>query len=187
METKDALLKVIRPADFNLKVNKVMSVRNNGVRIKALSVDLNKLMNSKKLETAGLKIEPEGRANPRPLIHVPYGLSRDEIKSEIIALNLKEYDASDIKVYVFRQKDRHNTVSCVIEASPEIRALLMRVKQVFVGYSACRISDYVRVLQCYKYLAFGHLARHCRGAPRCGHCSSDHETKNCTKRNESMQ
>lgn len=92
-ETKDALLKVIKSADFNLKINRIMSVCSNGVRIEALSMDLDKLMNSKELETAGLKIEPESRANPKLFIHgVLYGLSRDEIKSEIIALNLKEHN-----------------------------------------------------------------------------------------------
>lgn len=183
-ETKDTFQKIIKPADFNLKVNRISLVRNNGVRIEARSVDLTKMTNSRELHSAGLKLEQEGKLNPRLLIRgVPCTLTRDEIKTDLIDLNLANLKEPQIKVvYIFPQIHNRRTTNCVIEVSPDVRAHLLRDRFVYVNYFACEISDYVRVLQCFKCLAFGHFAKHCRFKATCGHCAGEHKTKECTNR-----
>jgi len=64
-----------------------------------------------------------------------------------------------------------------------IHSLLVKNKYIYVNYSACRVSDYVKVLQCYKCLAFGHFAKHCRFTAICGHCAGGHELRECASRN----
>ncbi|XP_077270204.1 uncharacterized protein LOC143901648 [Temnothorax americanus] len=183
-KTRVALQKVIKPSEYNLKVNRISSVKNNGVRIEALSVDLPKIKNSINLERAGLRLEQERKVNPRMLIRgVPCNMSREEIRSDLISLNLEKVDESQIRVvYIFPQKHNRLTTSCVIEVIPEACGFLLRDKSVYIGYFACGISDYVRVLQCYKCLAFGHFAKHCRFSSMCGHCAGSHETKDCSSR-----
>lgn len=82
-------------------------------------------------------------------------------------------------VYIFPTKPGRRTTSCVIEISPEIRKTLMVNGRIYLRYSACRFADYVRVLQCYRCLGFGHTAGGCKAAPVCGHCAESHELKDC--------
>lgn len=66
-------------------------MKNNGVRIEAHLVDLDKMKNSRVFEGASLRLEQKNKTNPRLLVHgVPCNMSRENIKSEIIALNLND-------------------------------------------------------------------------------------------------
>jgi len=175
---------VVKPADFSLRVKSLSAAGNSGVRIEALSVDLQKFRESKELSAAGLQIEEERKRNPRILIRgVPCDLTREEIISETIALNLKGLEAPELKmVYIFSPKRDRITTNCVLEVSPDVRSRLLSDGLVCIGYSACRVTDYIRVLQCFRCLAFGHLAKNCKFPSLCGHCAGEHETKDCTKR-----
>lgn len=157
-DTKEALVRAVKPSDFDLRVKRITLARNNGVRIEAHSVDLTKMKDSSELVKAGLKIEQEIKLNPRLIIHgVPHGLFAGEVESEIVALNLKEQDKSKVHlqvVYIFPPKSNRTTTNCIVEClTPDIRSLLLREKHVYINYSACSFSDHVRVLQCFKQKA----------------------------------
>lgn len=186
-ETKEVFQKIIKPSDFNLKVNKITSARNCGVRIEALSADISRIKDSKELDKAGLKVEQMSKVNPRLILRdVPVGMSRDDLRTELIALNLDKHKDTEVNVvYVFPPKKNRSTCNCIIEVSPLIRTKLLRGSNVYINYSACRLEDYVRVLQCYRCLAFGHLSKNCTASSTCGHCAGDHEMKDCTRREES--
>jgi hypothetical protein len=42
------------------------------------------------------------------------------------------------------------------------------------------------LVQCFKCCSYGHIAKHCRIEPRCGHCASTHETRDCTTKEKSF-
>jgi len=109
---------------------------------------------------------------------------KEDLKSEIILLNLKDVDSPNVKIiYIFPPKD--NCRLCVIEVPPNIRVLLLKDEYIFINHSACKISYYIRVLQCYRCLAFSHFAKQCKFSPVCGHYAGDHETKDClSKKND---
>jgi len=186
-DTKEVFQRALKPSDYNLKVKSISSVRNKGIRVEAHSVDLPRIKDSRELEEAGLKLLQENKIHPRLIIHgVPRGMTRDDLKSEIIALNLKDVDTTEVKiVYVFPPRENRKFTNCILEVPSNIRTVLLKEKHVFVNFSACRISDYINVLQCFKCLAFGHLARHCKFSALCGHCAGDHEMMECQLRNES--
>lgn len=48
--------------------------------------------------------------------------------------------------------------------------------------SRCRFADYVKVLQCYRCLSFGHFAKDCKRGSFCGHCAGIHATRDCMNR-----
>ncbi|XP_020295237.1 uncharacterized protein LOC109860519 [Pseudomyrmex gracilis] len=183
-ETKETFKKIIKPVDFNLKVNRIMSTRNKGVRIEAFSGDIDKIKNSKELDKAGLEIKQFTKLRPRLILHdVPVDMSREDLKTELIALNLDRTIDTDVDViYIFPPKRNRAYVSCIIEVFPAIRAKLLTGSHVYINYSTCRLEDYVRVLQCYKCLAFGHISKNCSAASLCGHCAEAHEMKDCPKK-----
>ena len=101
-------------------------------------------------------------------------------------MKLLSLSLSNIRiVYKFPARENRAASGCVVEVSSDIRKKLLSRDRIFLGWSACTVGDYVKVLQCYKCLSFGHIAKNCSGDAHCSHCSGRHETTACDKRNES--
>lgn len=116
---------------------------------------------------------------PRLIVHgVPAALSSEEVLSDIIKLNLPELENPDVKV-IYMSRENRDSRACVIEVTAEIRTILKRRQRLYLRFSSCRFDDHVKVLQCYKCLAFGHLSKDCKNPIHCAHCSGDHEAKAC--------
>jgi len=154
-DTRDVFPKTLKLSDYDLKVKNISAVKNKGIRVEAHSVDLPKIRDSRKPEEAGLKLMQENKMHPRLIIHgVPCCMTKEDLRSEIIALNLKDADTSEVKiVYVFSPKKNRKFTNC-LEVPPNIRTILLKEKHAFVNFLACRISDYINVLHCFKCLAF---------------------------------
>lgn len=112
--------------------------------------------------------------------------SSEDIISDLVSLNLEgKQDAALKVIHVFPAKEKSAYTSCVIEVSHSTWASLKSEKRIYIGHSACRFADHVRILQCYKCLSFGHQAKDCKSQAHCGHCAGDHEMKSCpTKKNQ---
>lgn len=179
-ETKDAVCRLLKPANYALKINKILMVRNNGVRIVASYPDIGKIKADTKLAKARLKVLEDVKLNPRLIVYgVPLNLSHAAIRNEIVAQNFEREDDADLKVvYIYPPKQDRSTTNCIIEVSP-VRKRLQAYKRIYIGFSACGFADYVRIIQCYKCLSFGHYAADCNSEPLCGHCSGKHELRAC--------
>lgn len=156
---------------------------SNGVRISASSLDITKIKAHPGLAQVGLRIQENIKLHPRLIVHdVPVEMKSDDIKSELIAQNLNEDQANEVKViYIYPPKQKRRTTSCVIEVSPAVRRSFLDRGRIYLRFSACSFADHVRGLQCFKCLAFGHFARDCKAVPSCGRCTEAHETRDCTK------
>jgi len=60
----------------------------------------------------------------------------------------------------------------------------MKEEHIFIDYCVCKVTDYVRVIQCYICLVFGQFAKKCKTS-LCDHCSGIHETMDCINRSKS--
>ncbi|XP_020294518.1 uncharacterized protein LOC109860075 [Pseudomyrmex gracilis] len=182
--TREALCKALKPSDCALKINKVTFARNNGIKIDAVSPDIDLIKMHPGLVKAGLKVIENVKLNPRLIMYnVPVEMTAEEIVEEIIAQNLADINKIDIKVvYTYPAKPDNRTTSCVLEVSPLIRNILLKRGRIYLRYSACKFTDYVRVLQCYNCMTFGHLAKFCKSKPTCGLCSNEHLTKDCGRK-----
>ena len=111
-------------------------------------------------------------------------MTTEEIKKELVAQNLEEDVAEQIKiVYRFKPKQDRRTSSCILEVSPAVRRTLLERGRVYLRYSACSLADHIRIVQCFKCLSFGHFAAECKDRASCGHCAAAHEMKECKVRN----
>lgn len=184
LSTREALCRVLRPSECGLRVNRISLARDNGVRIEAFSPDLDKIKAHPGLAKAGLIVKENLKINPRLIVHgIPSDMSAAEIKEELIAQNLSMEPGKDFKVvYIFTPKHNKGFTSCIIEVTPDIRRILIEESRVFLRFSACKVADHIRILQCFKCLQFGHIAKNCTSKPSCGHCAADHETRDCKER-----
>ncbi|KMQ88827.1 putative 50 kda protein in type i retrotransposable element r1dm [Lasius niger] len=185
-ETKEAVQRAIDPGEMGLKVSRLIKIRNNGIKIEACDVDIGKLRSSRGLCEAGLEVKEEAKLNPRVIIrNVPVELSEEDIMSQLLKRNLDGEEDNIRIIYRFPARAGRAVSSCVVEVSSNMRKKLLSRDRIFLGWSACTVGDHVKVLQCYKCLSFGHIAKNCSGDARCSHCSGKHETIACDKRNES--
>ncbi|XP_011861446.1 PREDICTED: uncharacterized protein LOC105558396 [Vollenhovia emeryi] len=183
-EVKETLCKVLKPAECGLRVSRLTLVRDGGVRVEALSPDLGKIKDNEALAKVGLKVQENIKYNPRLIVHgVPADMAAEDIVRELVAQNLEGWDAETVKmIYLFKAKQNKYKTSCVIEVIPEVRKILLERGRIFLRYAACALADHVRIVQCFKCLSFGHYAANCRGKPSCGHCTGEHEMKDCRSR-----
>lgn len=184
--TKETLCKILKPADCALKIKKITHARDCGVRIEAHAPDIEKIKAHPAIAGAGLEVRDNIKSNPRIIVHgVPVEISAEEIEKELIAQNLDDDLAKELKViYIFKPKMDRRSVSCVIELRSAARRALMNRERIFLRYAACTFADHIRVVQCYRCMFFGHIMRDCKNEPSCGHCAGAHEKKECTKKDE---
>ncbi|EFN65037.1 hypothetical protein EAG_01181, partial [Camponotus floridanus] len=46
----------------------------------------------------------------------------------------------------------------------DLRIRILNQARIYLGWSSCRVADHVQILQCYRCLSFGHIAKDCRAA-----------------------
>jgi hypothetical protein len=74
----------------------------------------------------------------------------------------------------------------VTEIDPMSRLTLRNSGRVFVNFDSYNLDDHLSVTRCYHCQGYGHTAKNCnREEACCGHCSGGHETRDCTKTEES--
>lgn len=170
-------------ADINACINATKKIRR-GVAVhceddrslNALKESLNGKLSSK------YQIKEAIKYNPRLLINNVRleGLDTPkQIVDNIIALNnIPEEDASEIKLVTKLVKNQYTNI--VIEVSPILRKVLLQKGSVFVGWKKSVISDYIRVVRCYKCCGFGHYSKDCKELnSSCSKCSGTHCFKDC--------
>lgn len=184
--TREAVCKILKPSDCALKIKKVSNVRKNGIRIEAISPDINRIKMHQNLAKAGFKVVENLKMNPRLIVYgVPSEMTAEEIRKELVAQHFKENLEDKIKiVYLYQPKAGKRSTNCVIEVTPEVRRQIFKNGKIYLRYVACNFADHVRVLQCFRCMMFGHTAKNCKVDPVCGHCSEAHEMKECKNRQQ---
>lgn len=184
-DVKENLLEVFKPSKCALRINKIFLASNKGIRIDAENPDIESLKSCSELTRAGLKVVERNKLSPRLIVYgIPKGMTRTEIQEELISQNLDNHENTELEVkYVFPARPSKNFTHCVIQVSPQVRNVFIKRQRIYLRYSSCGFEDYVRILQCYRCLALGHLARDCESVPVCGHCMDEHEMKDCDRRN----
>lgn len=180
--TCDAVLTSIKPSESGIKIDRVIKGQNKVVRIVAEKEDLNKLRPM--LGSIGMEVKQLDRLNPRLLIRdIPAETDKQQFVENLVKQNLDKTNVADVKLVYWSSVKAQKSVNAVIEVSSSTRSELLKRGRVYLGWSSCRVSDHLRITQCYKCLGFGHLSTKCQAAADvCGHCSGSHESRKCPNR-----
>jgi hypothetical protein len=80
-------------------------------------------------------------------------------------------------------KNKDGSITWVLEVSPSVRLLMLSRKRIFLGWRCCRVSDHLRITLCFKCLAYGNMAKDCKGTDNCSHCAGKHLKQQCPNPN----
>ena len=191
-QTKEIVMGSFKPVTDKLRIRNLRKIRNNGVLIETEGRnDLMQILQSKKLEEAGLKASLPSKKQPRIIIFdVPREYCENTLTEAIHLQNAeginKQKLDNEFKLIFKTGNKLKETVNWVAEVSPDLRKLLTAKGRVFVGWRACKIQDFIRLTRCYKCQSFGHVAKFCKAETEtCGHCGVDgHNFKNCPNKSK---
>lgn len=121
------------------------------------------------------------------LLGVANDLSNAKLEEAVFSQNRKllpDPMPDDATVRVLRRAriGNNSRANVVLEVSPVLWNCL-RDQELRIGYQTIQAVDQSPVVQCYRCLAFGHIARDCQEKVRCGYCSEEHDTRQCRNRN----
>lgn len=110
-------------------------------------------------------------------------LTNQQIEKAVIKQNgrlLKDIPEEAHKVKVLRRTKGRKRETCgvIMELEPITWKTLVGQK-LKIGYQMITVADQSPVVQCFRCLKFGHLARECQASMVCGYCSEPHETREC--------
>jgi hypothetical protein len=183
--TWQKITKTINPSVEQWRIVAHRKVRNGGVLLRTTDPSTAKsIVASSALKSTGLTIVEAKRPRPRLIVHgVAASLSNEEFLREVHRLNFDDVswtDFSDNVRFVGRAGSKSgSTCSYIIETSPQYRTQLLKNDLVFVGWSACRIRDHLRIPRCYKCQVLGHMSAGCTAKPACSHCAGEHDFTQC--------
>ncbi|XP_041988849.1 uncharacterized protein LOC121740262 [Aricia agestis] len=195
-ETKQALMKVINPAD-GFQFHGVKKTANSGVLLRLTSESqVKKLKSVEALKSAGLRLEtPKGRS-PRILIKdVPQHITDDNFLLSLYNQNVngeinvtQDQFMSSTKIVRRRilNKEYNNRKWIGIELDPKVRQHLIETKEkLFIDWAMCRFVDDVELVRCANCQQYGHTAKFCRDTkPCCKHCAEGHSSDSCPKKDK---
>jgi hypothetical protein len=79
---------------------------------------------------------------------------------------------------------RYSSETWVLQVSPDMRKIISNMRSIRIGWQSCRVSDYMSITRCHNCNGFGHYQKiqgkpNCRSAQACGHCTQQHNTRDC--------
>lgn len=196
-ETQKMIQSIISPEEMQLQIRGVRKVRNGGVIISTdRKEDIEKLKQSEKLNSSGLKVEEPSKRRPRiVLVGVPSSLNENQVLEYIYDQNIanklpnvsSDNFMSSIKLSHKSGKKDASTCNYILEVSAEIRKFLINQERVYINWTSCPVRDFTIVTRCYSCQQYGHAAKFCREPKMtCSHCSElGHSIKECTKKEQS--
>lgn len=181
--TKDDICKNVKPASLEVGIVQMKNIKDGGIVIKCKNKE-----DSAKIKDAAEKklkkkysIKLPELVNPcLKVIGIDDDLEADELKACILKQNQIVQDEKSILNIKVLKKMKTKKMA-IIETDPGTFAFIMNHGKLSIGWSICRVFEYVNIFRCYKCAGFGHMAKDCTEDVKCWKCAaSDHAGEDCS-------
>jgi len=163
-QVKECMMKRVKP-DVRVKA---LRKTKDGIVIETVNQkERQVLYDSKKYESAGLKVQLPRKVGPSVIVYdVPNGMSDNEMLRETYGRNLKEcMSAEEFKerVRIVNRSGKRGAAlgNVVIEVTMSACEKLISEGRVYVAWNAFRVKRYESVLRCYACYGYGHMGKEC--------------------------
>ena len=179
---KGILKSKINPTDIKVGINSLKALTDGRVLITTSRKEEAEVLEMDIKAKCGEELEAilHRRRNPRLVIrNIPEDITTSNIEETLIKQNpdllLK---AGDINPKYNYETKKH-TRNLVVEVNAQTRKLLLQ-KKVKLGWTICKVEDYLVATRCFKCSRFNHRHQDCRGEETCPLCAGRHKMKECT-------
>jgi hypothetical protein len=196
MQTTRVVRQIAEKHKLNTGVKNIKSIAKGGIIINCINkIESIKLINKINEESQDLTASVAKKRWPKIAIYGVNGdIQENELINEILAKNQliadyfegKSIDERNTELkmkFKLRKKSRFQENSFVIEVSPQLKNnVFNQIEKLNIGWKACRFSEFISIIRCFKCQKFGHKSMDCKESHEvCGHCTESHKSKECPK------
>lgn len=181
-KTKETVCKSLNPSELGVGIKQLKEIKDGGILIKCNTreeIDKIKKAADKKLNE-NYNIRTPTQKNPKiKIVDINDQMSDEKLLNCILSQN--EFLNHEDKYFkVVTTKKMKTKYMSIIECDPLSFELIRSKGKICVGWSVCRVFEYVPVLRCFKCGVFGHKSSDCETEEKCLKCGKqDHLTKEC--------
>lgn len=174
-DAEDRLMAGLNPREEGWNVVKVRRRNDRGLVIDvARPEDQESIVGSAKVRELGFSASELKKKRPCVVVRgVPNDRKDEEVLEEFSSTIGMERQAfiSGFRVLYKLGRPDHRTRGWVVEMSQQVYSDVMKHGSLCVGWTSCRVQDFLSVVKCFRCQGFGHTSLHCKmAANSCGHC-----------------
>lgn len=183
-KTKTDMLNEINPADSNIQLSRIRTVKDGGVLIGCKNPSDNKRIKhlvEQKLSDA-YEVREVGGINPRiRLVGITKDYNREHLLDLIKKCNPDTFSRnSSCEIVDFRSVKNNKSIfqvtlqvdKCTFEAA-------LFLGYLFVNLDCCKVFNAVEVYRCYNCNEFHHSSKNCNNSVSCPRCGQNHKVNEC--------
>lgn len=180
--TKNDIQKNIKPAVLEVGIQEIKNTKEGGILIKCNNkneLEKIKAVAEKKLNK-NYKINIPEQKNPCiKIVDLEENMEENILKDNILKQNsFLNKDKANLQIKVVKKmKSRY---MAIVECDPDSFMQIMECGKLNIGWTVCRVFEYVRVYRCFKCGSFDHKIDECKKEKMCLKCcKNDHSTEDC--------
>ncbi|KAI4464237.1 zinc finger cchc-type superfamily [Holotrichia oblita] len=198
--TKEDICKNVKPASLEVGIVQIQNIKDGGVVIRCKnkedSLKIKEAAEKKLKKKYNIKV-PE-LINPCiKIIGIDEEMDENELRSCILKQNsCVQHDNVHLSIKVL--KKMKTKCMSIVELDPWSYDEVLKEGRLSIGWSVCRVFEYVNVFRCFKCAGFDHMAKDCVSDIKCLKCTaSDHSVdvcesdswlcQNCVRANTSLK
>jgi hypothetical protein len=179
---KGILKSKINPTDIKVGINSLKALTDGRVLITTTKKEEAEALEMDIKSKCGEELEVilHKRRNPRLVIRsIPEDITTSNIEETLITQNPDfALETGDIAAKYCYETKKHSK-NLVVEVSAQTRKLLLH-KKIKLGWTICKVEDYLVATRCFKCSRFNHRHQDCKGVETCPLCAGHHKMKECT-------
>lgn len=194
-KTKEELIEKLNPSDIEVGIAQMKSATDGGIIIKCKTREDTEKIKKAAEECMGNQYKIKIPEQKNPCVKI-VDFDEDMKKEELIHC-LKRQNAfltNDSELEVIVIKKMKTKYMAIVECDPVSHSKLLEEKIICIGWSHCRVFDYVRILRCYNCGGYNHTSDKCKKNNICINCGeighnkesceyTDHKCLNCIEAN----
>ena len=186
--TKVDIVKNINPAESQLSIAKVRTIKDGGVVIGCSTSEDNarfKEIAQKKLSDKYVIKEFKGILPSIKVVGMTENYSAEdltELLEHVIKRNDNVFNLNSVcrVLKIWPTKKNKDVFQAIFQVDRETYSKILQTGGIFIGFDYCSVFDAVHVTRCFKCCGYNHLASKCPIKETiCPKCGSKHEAKDC--------